>query len=319
MKKEDLEKRLANGSGDFELSPIEDFLHAVATERQVPDLAIGLCTTRIEESGPALRAVLARAADGAALSDDEQMLLFRGLYILGSARDSQACQPLLRLLRRPANEVDRLLGDAVTESLSQIAAGVFDGDAEALFGVIADRSVDEFIREALFGAATFLTWDGRIEHDRMRLLLRQFHTDRLADDEDQAWVGWLDSIAMLGWRDLAPLVYASWDEGRIPSWVLERRHFEEDLRAAEQAPNDVARLKRNNLGYIDDVLEAFDWCRHGEEDDNHENEDWQPPLPLAWASPTEPVVNPWRDVGRNDPCPCGSGLKFKKCCLDGPL
>ena len=22
-------------------------------------------------------------------------------------------------------------------------------------------------------------------------------------------------------------------------------------------------------------------------------------------------------VGRNDPCPCGSGLKFKKCCLQG--
>lgn len=22
-------------------------------------------------------------------------------------------------------------------------------------------------------------------------------------------------------------------------------------------------------------------------------------------------------VGRNDPCPCGSGLKFKKCCRTG--
>ena len=22
-----------------------------------------------------------------------------------------------------------------------------------------------------------------------------------------------------------------------------------------------------------------------------------------------------RNVGRNDPCPCGSGRKFKKCCL----
>jgi uncharacterized protein len=21
-------------------------------------------------------------------------------------------------------------------------------------------------------------------------------------------------------------------------------------------------------------------------------------------------------IGRNDPCPCGSGLKYKKCCLD---
>ena len=27
------------------------------------------------------------------------------------------------------------------------------------------------------------------------------------------------------------------------------------------------------------------------------------------------VTNPLRDVGRNDPCPCGSGSKFKKCCL----
>ncbi len=30
----------------------------------------------------------------------------------------------------------------------------------------------------------------------------------------------------------------------------------------------------------------------------------------------EPVVNPFREVGRNDPCPCGSGRKYKKCCLN---
>jgi preprotein translocase subunit SecA len=30
---------------------------------------------------------------------------------------------------------------------------------------------------------------------------------------------------------------------------------------------------------------------------------------------TEPafVANPYAGVGRNDPCPCGSGKKFKKC------
>jgi hypothetical protein len=28
----------------------------------------------------------------------------------------------------------------------------------------------------------------------------------------------------------------------------------------------------------------------------------------------QPKRNPFRDVGRNDPCPCGSGKKFKKCC-----
>ena len=30
---------------------------------------------------------------------------------------------------------------------------------------------------------------------------------------------------------------------------------------------------------------------------------------------TKPIRNPLRGVGRNDPCPCGSGKKYKKCCL----
>jgi len=24
-------------------------------------------------------------------------------------------------------------------------------------------------------------------------------------------------------------------------------------------------------------------------------------------------------IGRNDPCPCGSGKKYKKCCIDKPI
>lgn len=29
---------------------------------------------------------------------------------------------------------------------------------------------------------------------------------------------------------------------------------------------------------------------------------------------SEPYVNPYKNIGRNDPCPCGSGKKYKKCC-----
>jgi hypothetical protein len=118
-----------------------------------------MCTLRIEEAAPKLRAVLLRAADGKELSDDESLLLFRGLHILGAARDREACQLLLRLLRRPFDEVDALLGDVVTESLAKIVTGAFDDDIDALFALIIDGSIDGFIREALFGAATFLTWD----------------------------------------------------------------------------------------------------------------------------------------------------------------
>ncbi len=37
---------------------------------------------------------------------------------------------------------------------------------------------------------------------------------------------------------------------------------------------------------------------------------------LALLGATPPRQTPQKPVGRNDPCPCGSGKKFKKCCLN---
>ena len=34
----------------------------------------------------------------------------------------------------------------------------------------------------------------------------------------------------------------------------------------------------------------------------------------AAAGKPKPIVNPGSKLGRNDPCPCGSGKKYKKCC-----
>lgn len=37
-------------------------------------------------------------------------------------------------------------------------------------------------------------------------------------------------------------------------------------------------------------------------------------VPTFRFTKTRPVVRDYK-IGRNDPCPCGSGLKYKKCCL----
>lgn len=294
------------------IGPIENYLEAIATERE-PRLAIAICTVKIDEAAPKLRAVVEKAARGKVLLETEKTLVFRALYILGAGRDSQTFPLLLRLLRRPHNEVEALLGDVITEGLSKIAAGVFDGDAEALFGAIADRSLDEFVRDALFGAATFLCWEGRIERDRMTSFLEQFYEQRLAADGDIAWIGWLEAIAHLGLRARAPQVYAAWNEGRVPPGMLDREHFDKDLSEAERAPDDIDRFKRRNLGYIDDVIEAMEWTwRLQREDDEEEREAPGADEPTLAGMP---AINPWRHVGRNDPCPCGSGKKAKKCCL----
>jgi hypothetical protein len=309
----------AAGLGVLYRDPIDEHLLALATQRRIDVVALGVCLVRADEAGPPLRALIEAAADGEFLSEDEETLLFRGLYILGGVRDTTVCAPLLRLLRLPDDVLDPLLGDAITESLPRIVAGVFDGDAEALFAAIADPLRDEYVRDALLGAATFLAWEGRIEAARMRRFLEEFDDQRLAEDGDCAWAGWLQAIARLGLSDLAPRVTRAFDDDRLPDNFMTPDDFAEDLAAALAAPGDLERLKRAHLGYIDDVYEALAWSDYddppaAEARDDASSLDAEDGWPVE---PGAPVVNPFRHVGRNDPCPCGSGQKAKKCCLAG--
>ena len=36
-------------------------------------------------------------------------------------------------------------------------------------------------------------------------------------------------------------------------------------------------------------------------------------LRLRSRAPSQPLTSEIRNVGRNDPCPCGSGIKYKRC------
>jgi hypothetical protein len=245
------------------------------------------------------------------LSKDERRLLFRGVFILGGARDTASCQSMLRLLRRPAKELDDLFGDAVSEGFSRIVIGMFDGNVDGLLELIVDRSVDPLVRAELFGVSAFLTWNGGISRERMRRILRDFFEQRLAEDRQAVWEGWANAVALLGLHDMVPLVEQAWKEGRLAGRVLTPDEFEAVLSEAEQKPDDGARFEDASLGYIEDVLvalEGIDYLRSDEFAETTKDNDF------TW-SPPEPVRNPWRHVGRNDPCPCGSGKKAKKCCL----
>lgn len=310
--------------GEFATTPIEPYIEELASSRELPKFAVALCALRYSDSGPFLRAALERAASGGLTGEGDERLFLRGLFIIGGRRDPLGFEPLLRLLRRPQDEVEHLLGDAASGHLPRIAAGMFDGDTDALFDAIADLQLEETIRDSLLAAATFLTWDGRIDRERMIALLKRFDAERLAPDDDVAWAGWANAVAFLGLREMEPAVLAAWDRGSIPGTLLGRDEFIEELERAEQAPDDIQRFKDALLGYIDDVVVALEDCMLTEDvvdDDDVLDLDGLDDLPLPTDErfplnlPGEPAVNPWRHVGRNDPCPCGSGKKAKRCCL----
>lgn len=51
-----------------------------------------------------------------------------------------------------------------------------------------------------------------------------------------------------------------------------------------------------------------DKCGHEHHEHDHEKDETQKTTPL------KPITH--QKIGRNEPCPCGSGKKYKKCCLD---
>ncbi len=159
--------------------------------------------------------LLEAAADERALTPEEANLLFWGLHVMAQARDARALAPLLRLLRQDEESLDAVLGDALTATLAKVLASLFDGDPQPLFRLILDSTVDDFARMALLSACTFLTLEGRIDRAAMHDLLVRFDDAQAAVEEAPAWTGWEETIAHLGFRDLAPRVAAARADGRI--------------------------------------------------------------------------------------------------------
>lgn len=271
----------------------------LSNAQHLPVDAMEAAIRRPDRIADAVLDVVARAAEGATLSPREGNLLFWGIHVLGEVRETRLLPPLLRLVRRADDEMLDLLGDAVTLTLSRIVVSTYDGDLAALTDVIADRAADGFVRWSLLNALAYLTFAGAIAREDAQDLLVRFDDERWAAGGDPAWVGWEEAVALLGFTDMAERVATARQDARLLDDVSDPEWFALTLAEAVAKPQDRARFDDKDLGPVEDVVAELDRALASDEE----------------GEPEAPVVNPLRDVGRNDPCPCGSGRKFKKCCL----
>ena len=98
---------------------------------------------------------------------------------------------------------------------------------------------------------------------------------------------------------------------------MEFKHFHEDLSAARKAidPATVFDSTVRDDGRFDDVAATMAGWACFQPEKERAAASRAAARPPAYPG-AETVRNPYRGVGRNDPCPCGSGKKFKTCCLD---
>ena len=284
-------------------APRIDPVAALSAARHLPVEALEEATRRPQAIADSVLREAGRAAAGNELDEQACNLLFWGSHVLAVARDSRLAAPLLGVLRRGGELPLGLFGDVAETTLPKLVASSHDGDADALEAAIADRGVDELFRWSLFGAYAFLVFDGRIGRERARAFLVRFDDERLARAGEAAWAGWEEAIALLGFGELCARRDAAVADARLLADEEAHAGFRAALDLAQREPRSADRFEAHGLGYLTDAIAELDEALGDEESGDGDLE------------PIEPAQNPMRHVGRNDPCPCGSGKKYKKCCL----
>jgi Protein of unknown function (DUF1186)/SEC-C motif len=237
--------------------------------------------------------------------------LFFIFHLLGEWHEKSAYWPLSVFLRLPGDVLSTILGDCITETTHRVMASVFDGDPEPLYAIIRDPDADEFVRAKMCQTIAMLTRRGELPRDAAATFLRDCFSQLEPQKDCYVWSGWVDAVAWIGLTELKPLVQQTFLRGsHDPSW-LTFKNFEEDLKFTIEFPDSEPLYSVGKFTLFGDtVAELSEWAGFKPEERRDESE-WNPPTSFGL-----PHREPLRSIGRNDPCPCGSGKKFKKCCLN---
>jgi hypothetical protein len=109
----------------------------------------------------------------------------------------------------------------------------------------------------------------------------------------------------------------AYDHGFVDEFMI---GLEDVDRQLARGKDDVLRRLQEETTHIEDTIDMLKhWAafqpRKEKPAVNPMPEERQPrPLPAARQEPNPTIENAEPRVGRNEPCPCGSGKKFKKCC-----
>jgi Protein of unknown function (DUF1186)/SEC-C motif len=238
--------------------------------------------------------------------------LFFIFHLLGEWRDKSAYRSLAAFLRLPRDVLDAILGDCITETTHRVMAAVFDGDPDPLYEIIRDPEADEFVRAKMCQTIAMVTRHGDLPREATAAFLHDCFSQLEPRKDCYVWSGWVDAVAWLGLAELKPLVQQAFLRGSIdPTW-LAFKDFEEDLQYTVDHPEaEPLHADGNPTLFGETCAEMSGWACFKPKALRNETSAWRPLDSLG-----TPHRESLRKIGRNDPCPCGSGKKFKKCCLN---
>ena len=251
--------------------------------------------------------------DPESASEEEAQLFCYALYLLAKWREARAYPLVIRWLSLPDAASTSLSGDVSTQDGSRILAAVCDGNLEPIKRLVLNRDADEFSRGVAVAALALLAVWAEVPRDTILNYFAWLAREGLERRTNYVWGALAAESADIEALDIFHDLRRAYEEGFIDPQVIGRSELDD----VEASPRGAVleRMKERHPP-IDDVAEATSWwARFGRLASHRRAEEpaLAPAREFDDGAPPEPYRAPPK-VGRNEPCHCGSGKKFKKCC-----
>ncbi len=311
---------------------------------QLPLAALREAVTQRETLTPMLLAALAamQIRSKGSNSPAQSRLALHALFLLTEFREPSAWPVVLDLFSSMSSAENIAIGDdfdeVVCDQLSQILATLCPGDITPLQAIIENPAIDEYVRDAALGALVVRyhqgdleleplqaylhqLYQGDLELEPLQAYLHQLYQGGLEQEKNQVWNAWVQACYNTDPEPFMAALTDIYDRELADTYYITLEEL--SLRCGldpEVIKRSVQKQEGEFYCYLDDAVKALGQlsCYSGA------SNELLTTMENLVINQTAPKVNNERllsfnsdavGVGRNDACPCGSGKKFKKCCL----
>lgn len=251
------------------------------------------------------------------------------LHLLAELGSEQSLPAVLELLRQGNEFLDFWYFDSLESFFNSPTAQLATQQVDLLDEFLREPDNNSYARNIAVSALEQMAmWYPELKkevtnyyEEWLKFLVDHYENERIYDTELLCFIIW--SCINLKAEELLPLIKTLYDQDSVLLSMLGtypqvERDIKGDFRP-EAEPESIFEIYSQinmNSGHGGDSY-ANDNPDKSYPSANPENPTANLP-PKAFQKQNnivEPENDPFSDAGRNDPCPCGSGRKYKKCCL----
>jgi hypothetical protein len=280
--------------------------------------AIEAAVTRQEEITPELLRILDETVDRAAQLDAEgdYMAHLYAMFLLAQFRETHAYPLVVRFASLPGNLLDSLCGDLLTMDLGRVLASVCGGELEGIHSLIENADADEWVRGAALSSLVTLVAAGQKSRDEIVSYFASLFRGGLVRQWSHVWDVLVSYSSDLYPAELLDDIERAYEGGLVDSRYIGFDDVKRDLAMGkDQVLGRLADDPHRRL--VEDTVKEMGWWACFHDDQPRREKNAGPASAKANPQPTaasSQIKSTKPKTGRNEPCPCGSGKKYKKCC-----